>query len=450
MPQVNLPHRFSSGTKALASEVNDNFDALKNAHNDLDTTVSDYTSDVNYLKDLSINIKKYGAVMDGISDDTNAVKAAINAARSAGTGIFIPGETFVSDTLILASDTLPFVPIYGSGAPNSFIKANMDKPIINCSGITTKYSSCSLISDICIQNLNTGTNAACIKADYSNFLSLRDLELQSRGIGIVGTNCCYGILNNVFVTGTENKGLSGLSGKFINFKFFGGKISMFNYGFDVEGDSLSFSGLNMVSCRVAFKHAGISGAIFTGCHFESCDMLLTNATTVPLQDPGTAWTDNSSSGIGVSGEVAFVGCIIRTTGSDTNFIVLKTQLSFVYKLRLQGCKLDSGNNYIISSSFAYNDIQNIPPGTTLELINNYEQPVYSYAGDSYTKLFKTDDNSYIFSSISNRSVLITENDEHAGIMVSKDGAKSHIKFNPADDIPEPKFSPGSCRKSANS
>ncbi|MDD3012160.1 MAG: glycosyl hydrolase family 28-related protein [Candidatus Gastranaerophilales bacterium] len=436
MSQVNLPHRFSSGAKALASEVNDNFDALKNSHNDLDDIVSGYTADVDYLKDLSVNIKKYGAVMDGITDDTDAVKTAINAARSAGTGIFIPGETFVTDTLVLASDTLTFVPIYGSGASNSFIKANMDKPVINCAGITTKFSSCALISDICIQNLSTGSNAACIKADYSNFLSLRDTELKARGVGIIGTNCCYGILNNVFITGTDDKGQVGLSGKFINFKFFGGKISLFSYGFDVQGDSLSFSGLNIASCRVAFKHAGISGAIFTGCHFESCDMLLTNAETVPIEESGTTWTDNSSSGIGLSGEMAFVGCIIRTSGSDTNFIVLKTQSSFVYRLRLQGCKLDSGSNYIISSSFAYNDIQNIPSGTTLELINNCDQPVYSYVGDSYTKVFHTITNSYVFSSISNRSVLISENDEQAGIIISKDGSKSHLKFNPAEDIPD--------------
>jgi len=436
MPQVNLPHKFSSGSKALASEVNDNFDALKNSHNDLDVIVSGYTADIDYLKDLSVNIKKYGAVMDGITDDTVAIKNAINAARSLGTGIFIPGETFVSDTLVLVSDTLPFVPIYGSGASTSFIKANMDKPVINCSGSSTKYSSCALISDICIQNLNTGSSAACIKADNSNFLSLRDLELQARGVGIVGVNCCYGILNNVFIIGTDNRGQAGLSGKFINFKFFGGKISSYDYGFDVRGDSLSFSGLNIASCRVAFKHAGISGAIFTGCHFETCDMLLTNSVTVPIQSSGTVWTDNTSEGIGLSGEMAFVGCIIRTTGSDTNFIVLKTQPSFVYRLRLQGCKLDSGSNYIISSSFACNDVKNIPSGTTLELINNYVQPVYSYVGDSYTKVYHTTDNSYVFSSISNKSILITENDEQAGLILTKNGAKSHIKFNPASELPD--------------
>lgn len=436
MPQVNLPHRFSSGAKALANEVNDNFDALKNAHNDLDITVSSYTADVDYLKDLSINIKKYGAVMDGITDDTEAIKNAINAARSAGTGIFIPGETFVSDTLILASDTLPFVPIYGAGISNSFIRANMDKPVINCAGITTKLSQCGLMSEICIQNLNTGSNTVCIKADNSSFLSLRDLKLETKGVGISGLNCCYGMLNNVFITGTDEKGKAGLSGQFINFKFFGGKISSFNYGFDVYGDSLSFSGLNIASCRVAFKHVAISGAYFTGCHFEACDMLLTNAETVPIQPAGTPWVDNSSSGTGVATEVAFVGCIIRTTGIDTNFIVLKTQPSFVYKLRIQGCKLDLGDNHIISSSFAYNDIKNIPIGTTLELINNCDQPVYSYASDSYTKVFCTTNYTYNFSSIENKCILISENDNQAGVLINKDGVKSHIKFAPADNLPD--------------
>jgi len=436
MPKVSLPHIFLSGAKALASEVNDNFDALKNSHNDLDDIVSGYTADVDYLKDLSINIKKYGAVMDGITDDTTAIKNAINAARSAGTGIFIPGEIFVSDTLILASDTLSFVPIFGAGSSNSIIKADMDKPIINCAGIVSNLSNCGFISDICLQNLNTGSNAACIKADNSNFLSLRDMELQSRGVGITGLNCCYGVLNNVHITGTTNKGQAGLSGQFINFKFFGGKISSFNYGLDTYGDSLSFNGLNIVSCRVAFKHAAISGAIFTGCHFESCDMLLTNAATIPIQDSGTAWVDNSSSGTGVSGEVAFVGCIIRTTGIDTNFIVLKTQPSFIYRLRLQGCKLDSGSNYIISTSFVYNDVQNIPVGTTLELINNCAQPTYAYVSDSYTKVFCTTNYAYNFSSISNKCILISENDNQAGIIISKDGVKSHIKFNPADNLPD--------------
>jgi hypothetical protein len=436
MPQVSLPHKFSSGAKAVANEVNDNFDALKNAHNELDLSVTSYTVDVDYLKDLSINIKKYGAVMDGITDDTTAVKNAINAARSAGTGIFIPGETFVSDTLILGSNTLSFVPIYGSGASISFIKANMDKPIVNCSGIITKLSNCGIISDICLQNLNTGNSSSCIKAENSNFLSLRDIEIQSRGIGITGLNCCYGILSNVFVNGTEDKGISGLAGQFINFKFFGGKIANYDYGLDVYGDSLSFTGLNIADCRVAFKHAAISGANFTGCHFETCDMLLTNAGEIPIEEAGTVWTDNTTTGTGVSSEVAFVGCIIRTIGTDTNFIVLKTQPSFVYRLRLQGCKLDSGSNYIISSSFAYNDIDSIPSGTTLELINNCDQPTYSYISDAYTKVFCTTNFEYKFSSISNKCILISESDNQAGVILSKDAAKSHLKFAPADELPD--------------
>jgi len=436
MSQLNLPHKFSSGAKALASEVNDNFDALKNVHNELDVIVTDYTSEIEYLKDLSVNIKKYGAKMDGVTDDTEAIKIAIHAARSAGTGIFIPGSTFVSDTLILASETLSFVPIYGSGMTNSSIKANMNKPVISCSGTSTKFSNCGLISDICIENQSTDSSSVCIQADYSNFLSLRDTELKTGKNGLSGYQCCFLMLNNVFIIGEGSGSLSGLTGKFINLKYFGGKIGSFSYGIDVDGESLTFSGVNISTCRVAFRHSGISGALFNGCHVESCDMLLTNAVTVPIQDTGTIWTDNSSEGIGVATEVAFVGCIIRTTGTDTNFIVLKTQTSFVYRLRLQGCMLDYGSNYIISSSFAYNDIQNIPAGTALELINNCVQPVYAYTSDIYTRVSCTDNYSYNFSTISNKCIQISESDFQAGVQINKDGTKSHLKLNPADDLPD--------------
>lgn len=59
-----------------------------------------------------INAQSYGAVGDGVTDNTAALQAAIDAAFAAKTGLFIPGGDYVSGTLNMPFD---YAYTYGRG-----------------------------------------------------------------------------------------------------------------------------------------------------------------------------------------------------------------------------------------------------------------------------------------------------------------------------------------------
>ena len=79
------------------------------------------------LKDISINVKFYGAKGDGITDDTKAIQDAIDFVSSKGGGkLFFPSGTYIvtpvkrNSCLIIQSDNIE---VYGNG-DNSIIKTN--------------------------------------------------------------------------------------------------------------------------------------------------------------------------------------------------------------------------------------------------------------------------------------------------------------------------------------
>ncbi|HEX2613999.1 MAG TPA: glycosyl hydrolase family 28-related protein [Nitrososphaera sp.] len=87
---------------------------------------------------LVTNVKQYGAVGDGVSDDTSEIQAAINALPSSGGTVFFPAGTY----LISSSLTVPNTPYQGV----NFIGTGWGSIIKMASGVNTyiiKYAHTS-------------------------------------------------------------------------------------------------------------------------------------------------------------------------------------------------------------------------------------------------------------------------------------------------------------------
>jgi len=82
MTQLGNLIQLVDGTKAMASDVNSNFTTIRNAHNDTDFKLSNLLN--------SVNIKNYGAVGDGFTDDSAAFQAAFADCHGSGKALNLP------------------------------------------------------------------------------------------------------------------------------------------------------------------------------------------------------------------------------------------------------------------------------------------------------------------------------------------------------------------------
>ena len=68
-----------------------------------------------------INVTTYGAVGDGVHDDTAAITAALADAAKSETGVYVPAGTFEVDTLVIPDD----VAVQGDGWGSSWLKGGI-------------------------------------------------------------------------------------------------------------------------------------------------------------------------------------------------------------------------------------------------------------------------------------------------------------------------------------
>lgn len=135
----------------------------------------------------AINVKWFGAKGDGVTDDTAAIQAAINAAQ--GIVYFPPGIYVISQTIVLPQQNLI---IQGAGRDTTFIKANFT------SGDTFYVNWMARFSDMTITSDVTKTAGFAINRNTSTSgrLIIRDVFIANHfaGINLSGT---LNVIDNV-------------------------------------------------------------------------------------------------------------------------------------------------------------------------------------------------------------------------------------------------------------
>ena len=141
------------------------------------------------------NVKAYGAVGNGVTDDTTAITAAYTDAVSKGGGIiFFPkGEYIISDSLPLTTG------IYYRGIGSSDTAGSIIQQTTN------KDAFLAQNNDV-IQNINFGVSDLAIMGDYSENTQNGIYLQQLSNIAGIYLPFCYAIFDNLRIQGFTGAG----------------------------------------------------------------------------------------------------------------------------------------------------------------------------------------------------------------------------------------------------
>lgn len=190
---------------------NDNFNPYFSYIPMVDTDGNNYNILVNSKKtnDLLpfISVKSYGAKGDGVTDDTNAIKSALNELVPAvgGTIYFPTGTYIISETILIGGN----VTIYGDGVFNSLIKLadNSNCDIISNDENTIMYYI--KIHDIGLdgnaQNNTSGSGILLHNASDSQIYNVRIANFKDDGIHFTANNYSLApMIYNCFIRGEND------------------------------------------------------------------------------------------------------------------------------------------------------------------------------------------------------------------------------------------------------
>ena len=190
---------------------NDNFNPYFSYIPMVDTDGNNYNILVNSNKtnDLLpfISVKSYGAKGDGVTDDTNAIKSALNDLVPAvgGTIYFPTGTYIISETILIGGN----VTIYGDGVFNSLIKLadNSNCNIISNDENTIMYYI--TIHDIGLdgnaQNNTSGSGILLHNVSDSQIYNVRIANFKDDGIHFTANNYSLApMVYNCFIRGKND------------------------------------------------------------------------------------------------------------------------------------------------------------------------------------------------------------------------------------------------------
>lgn len=148
------------------------------AHNN-NATVTGILTRESFLNSLYFDVRAYGAIGDGVTDDTSAIQEAITDAFTAGgTVVFPEGDYKVTSTLATPLDVAGTVKLVGAGRPKGLTGGHSGDPTTD-QGATIVYTG--LTGDIFNAKLTSGAKRQYITIEG---LSLRGNPAGTSGHGL--------------------------------------------------------------------------------------------------------------------------------------------------------------------------------------------------------------------------------------------------------------------------
>lgn len=264
---------------------------------------------------ISINIKHYGAVGDGVTDDTASIQSAIDAVNTAGGGtVLIPIGVFITDTLTLYSN----IAIRGLNRNKSILKW-IDAPaaiaMFQCIGTSGNYKTGISFENLTIKHINTISSGEkrLINAQYTSYCVVEDCvftDFSYSAITISETESStksWMIRNNIFKNG-RTSGARGVNlrtnGEYVS--ILGNLFEHIAWGVYIEDAANTLISGN----QITYAYSGI----------------FISQTTAGTNNGKTIITNNQINHAGVHG---IYGYLMRAN-ADRGVIISNNQLLFNY------------------------------------------------------------------------------------------------------------------------
>jgi hypothetical protein len=202
-----------------------------------------------------VNVKDFGAVGDGVADDTAAIQAAIDYSSSIGGCIvFLPEGSYKTSS---ALSLKPNVYLKGSGTRATFIIGSGTHSVIAAVGSLTNILSNGKISDLTIRGgSKTNTSVRGVDFRWVNRYEVTNLEIFQCYIGFYFDNSWQTKLDTVHIHG------GGTDQSYIGF-----------YGAEVHPSNQNNT-VNAINCVVqGVEKYGFRLINFNGSKFVNCEAM---------------------------------------------------------------------------------------------------------------------------------------------------------------------------------
>lgn len=146
---------------------------------------------------IEYNVKDYGAVGDGIVDDTSAIQSAVNYVATIGGGIiFFPAGTYkITSPIVVTS----LITLYGAGKAASAIKNFSTSTDAIQIGTASTAATYVLIENLMITSNASMTAGAAINTVYGYQVNIKNIFINDHFYGIVLDDGSFRYLENITI-----------------------------------------------------------------------------------------------------------------------------------------------------------------------------------------------------------------------------------------------------------